>query len=210
MDLIRKAAGDPRRLGILPAAWHPPTVAHMALAEAALDGGHVDEVLLVLPRRFPHDKDFSGVGLEDRLRLLCAAAERNPRFSVGVSDGGLFTEIAAEARRHYGAAELWFVCGRDAAERVANWDYGHPDAFRRMLDRFGLLVASRGGDYEPPRELASRIKRLTMPAGWDDVSSSEVRERIRSGEAWEHLAPPEIVAMVRTLYGAAKTQTSKA
>lgn len=210
MDLIRKAPGDPQRLGILPAAWHPPTLAHMALADSALEGRYVDEVLLVLPRRFPHDKDFSGVGLEDRLRLLCAAAARNPRFSVGVSDGGLFTEIAAEARRHYAPAEIWFICGRDAAERVATWNYGRPDAFRRMLDRFGLLVAGRRGHYQPPPELASRIKRLNMPGGWDDVSSTEVRRRIRAGQPWQHLVPPEITELVSKLYGAPKTQTSTA
>ncbi len=39
-----------------------------------------------------------------------------------------------------------------------------------------------------------------MPEGHDLVSSTEVRERIRRGEAWEHLTPQEIVERIREIY----------
>jgi len=42
------------------------------------------------------------------------------------------------------------------AERVAGWDYGQPDVFPGMLKSFGLLVASRGGDYCTPPPLSLR------------------------------------------------------
>ena len=52
MEFFRRAAGRPNRLGILPGTFNPVTVAHLALAHAALR--HVDEVVFVLPRVFPH------------------------------------------------------------------------------------------------------------------------------------------------------------
>ena len=52
IEFFRRAEGRPRRLGILPGTFNPPTRAHVALAEAAL--GEVDEALFVLPRSFPH------------------------------------------------------------------------------------------------------------------------------------------------------------
>lgn len=198
MEFLRRAPGRPSKLGILPGAFHPPTRAHLALARAAL--AEVDEVLFVLPRAFPH-KQYEGVGLPERARLVAAATDGEPRFSVGISEGGLFIEIARECRDAYGqGVELWFVCGRDAAERILNWDYGRPGAAEEMLEEFGLLVADRGGRYEPPAHLARRIRRLPLPADYSEISATEVRKRIAEGRAWAHLVPESIIEMVRQIY----------
>ncbi len=196
MVLIRRAKAGARRLGILAGGFNPPTRAHVALADAALP--RVDEVLFVVPRAFPH-KDFHGATLEQRLEMLQRLASPEPRFSLGIAEGGLFVEIAREAREHYGEAELLFLCGRDAAERIVGWDYGEPSAFSAMLQEFGLLVAQRGGGYVPPFEFASRIETLDVE-GLDEISSTEVRERVALGKEWRGLVPEAIVGMVEKVY----------
>jgi nicotinic acid mononucleotide adenylyltransferase len=70
-----------------------------------------------------------------------------------------------------------------------------------MLGEFGLLVADRGGRYEPPPDLAERIRRLPLPGDYSEISATEVRNRIRAGRPWEHLVPEPIVELVRTIYG---------
>ena len=61
--------------------------------------------------------------------MLHAALADEPAFSIAAADGGLFVEIAAECRVAYGEdAQLTFLCGRDAADRILNWDYGDPEA----------------------------------------------------------------------------------
>lgn len=199
MDLIRKASGHPGRLGILSAAFHPPTRAHIALAAAAL-AGEADEVLLVLPRRFPH-KEYGPVGLEQRLGMLKRMAEVREGLSVGVSEGGLFREIADEAAALYGASvRLRFLCGRDAAERIVNWAYEAPDCIEAQLLAYDLLVAPRQGFYTPPAHLAHAVTALRVPADWDDVSSTHVRQAIAQGASWRHLVPEDIVEDVARLY----------
>jgi nicotinate-nucleotide adenylyltransferase len=182
------------RLGILPGTFNPPTVAHLALACAALD--YVDEVLFVLPRVLPH-KQFEDAGFEQRLAMLRAATADEPRFGTLASSGGLFIEIARECRRP--GTQLFFLCGRDAAERIVNWDYGEPGAFARMLDEFELLVAARQGEYCPPPEFRERIHALPMTA-CNEVSATEVRRRIAAGEPWEHLVPAAAVPLARAAY----------
>src|SRR6266568_1101956 len=148
MQFFRRCSANPGRLGILPGTFNPVTVAHLALAAGALSV--VDEVVFVLPRQFPH-KVYSGASFAQRIELLVTALEAEGRFSVAASEVGLFAEIAAECREAYGAdARLSFLCGRDAAERIANWDYGRPGAFQEMLNGFDLLVAARSGEYCPP------------------------------------------------------------
>ena len=189
---------ETRRLGVLPGTFNPPTCAHLALAEAAL--ADCDEVLFVLPRALPH-KDYAGVGFDARLRLLETALADRSRFSIAASDGGLFLEIAAECRDAYGPdVDIAFLCGRDAAERIVGWKYEREGMLAEMFEQFSLLVARRQGEYVPPPHLASRIRCLDLEEGWDDVSATEVRERIAAGKDYRHLVPRAIAGAVSEMY----------
>ena len=199
MQFVRRPHTKPERLAILAGTYNPVTVAHLALARAALP--HTDEVVFVLPRLLPH-KNYSGASFDERLELLDIATAKEPRWSVAASDGGLFREIAAECREVYGEdVRLMFLCGRDAAERVASWDYGRPESFVEMLHDFELLVASRNGHYVPSRDTHRAIRLLDMGPDFDLVSATEVRRRLAAGGAWEHLVPLAIRDRVREIYG---------
>ncbi len=203
MDFLRRAESKPARLGVLPGTFNPVTVAHLALAQAALS--EVDEVVFVLPQLLPH-KDYSGASFQDRLEILWEATKEEPRWSVATSRGGLFLDIAMECREAYGPdIDLAFLCGRDAAERIAGWDYGRPNAFPEMLRQFGLLVAAREGVYEPPPEVGHSIRPLDIGCDFDPVSATEVRRRIAAGQPWEHLVPPAVHPRVRRVYGPLST-----
>lgn len=199
MEFFHRAVGPPpSRLAVFPGTFNPVTVAHQALVSAALV--HLDEVVLVLPRLFPH-KEYSGASFDARVRMLCATFPRNEPISVAASDGGLFVEIAAECRAAYGPdVALSFLCGRDAAERIVGWDYGQPGALAEMFRHFGLLVASRQGEYDPPPALRSAVRCLEFAGAFDHVSASAVRDAIARGQAWEHLVPEQIRDQVRRIY----------
>ncbi|MFN7923293.1 MAG: adenylyltransferase/cytidyltransferase family protein [Bryobacteraceae bacterium] len=186
------------RLGVLPGSFHPITRAHVALAQAALE--HVDEVVFVMPEQFPH-KEYEWVDLEGRLHLVRAAAREHERFSVAVSRGGLFVEIARECKEAWGAGcDPWFLCGRDAAERIMGWDYGEARVGSAVLEEFGLLVAQRQGIYKPPADAAERVRTLAIGEEWDAVSATEVRRRIAAGEPWDHLVPEAAAKLAGDLY----------
>jgi nicotinate-nucleotide adenylyltransferase len=198
MDFVRRASGNPARLGVLSAAFNPPTRAHLGLARSSLL--FVEEVVFVMPRSFPH-KDYQGVGLEDRLAMVAAATASEPRFSVAVTEGGLFIEIARECRTAYGReAEIWFLCGRDAAERIVNWQYGQPHAFEKQLEEFGLLVADRDGRYDPPEQMRGKIINLALDDNYEGISASDVRAASRAGREWKHLVADGIEDLVERLY----------
>jgi len=189
------------RLGILPSAFNPITIAHMELARRAILQYRLDEVLLTLPRAFPH-KGYIGPTFEERIEMLLAAAADEPRFSAGSTDGGLFIEIVRECREVYGrTAEFFIICGRDAAERAIAWDYARqaPAAgpFAEQIKEFQMLVAPRGGPWTVPPEYAGRIHLIAWPPELDLCSSSAIRAAIAQGRPWEHLVPPPVAAIIR-------------
>jgi nicotinate-nucleotide adenylyltransferase len=175
----------------------------VAMAQSALN--LVDEVVFVLPREFPH-KQYSGASFEDRVALLGAVAVGEPRFSVATPERGLFIDIAAELRAERGSeTRLSFICGRDAAERIVGWDYGERAALIEILLReFDWLVAARDGEYTPPPEIARWVEPLPLDEEFQRMSATQVRERIRRGEPWEHLVPPAIHREVERIYGSSQ------
>jgi nicotinate-nucleotide adenylyltransferase len=198
MEFFRRAPGQPSRLGILAGTFNPPTVAHLAMAHAALQA--VDEVLLVLPRVFPH-KAYSGASFEERIELLQLACASEPRITIASTAQGLFIDIARECRGQYGDhVRLSFLCGRDAAERIVGWDYGPGATIAGMLQVFDLLVSAREGEYQIPPEHDTVIEALRLDGRFDDVSATAVRNRINAGDPWEHLVPAQIVDAVRKIY----------
>ncbi len=187
------------RIALFPGAYNPPTVAHVEIARAALDWA--DEVVWILPRALPH-KALDAADFAFRCQMLGQISNINDAFSVATTAGGLFAEIAAEGRDAFGPSpELALVCGRDAAERAATWEYGRPGVFDEFIAEYRLLVADRAGDFQPGHQ-ANRIIRLNLRPGIAaDVSSTEVRRRMEQGLPWEHLVPPAIAAVVRDRYG---------
>ena len=198
MQFVRRAEGRASRLAVLPGTFNPITIAHLELARAALP--LVDEVVFVLPRILPH-KEYLGASFDERLEMLQAAIGDHPRFSVAAVDHGLVVEIAQECRDAYASdVRLTFLCGRDAAERIAGWDYGRPGAFGEMLRQFDLLVAGRSGEYTPPSEFRHAIRPLPLSGNFDRVSATEIRDRITRGDRWEHLVPAAIRQYIGKIY----------
>ena len=190
---------DPARVAVFPGAWNPPTVAHEAIARATLQWA--DEVVWILPRVFPH-KTFEGATFDARRRMLRELAKSGKQFSAAVSDGNLHYEIAAEARAAYPhSAEVALVCGRDAVERIATWDYGRPGVFEDLVSAHPILVAARRGEYQAAEGFERRIIPLDLGGDFDEISSTVIRQRIAEGGDWRHLVPGVIAEIVAETYG---------
>lgn len=181
---------------LLAGAWNPPTRAHLELARAALAWAR--RAVFVLPRAFPH-KPLEGAPFAQRVEWIRSLAALDPRFAAAVSEGGLFLEMAREARA-LGAHRIFHVCGSDAAARILGWDYGSLEPIGKQLEEYELLVAPRPLPFTPPPHLRARVHTLIVPASLDGVSSSEVRRRIRAGEPWRHFVPHCIAGAVESAY----------
>jgi nicotinate (nicotinamide) nucleotide adenylyltransferase len=197
LEFFREPFGRPRTIGILAGSFNPPTVAHVELAQAA--SRCVDLIVCVVPRVFPH-KEYYGATLEQRIEMLDDAGLPVPH-AIAATSQGLFIDMGRECRAHFGPEpHLSFICGRDAAERILNWDYGRPGVVEEMLREFELLVAPRGGHFEAPAHYRDRIHALKIASGHEEVSSTEVRERIARGADWEQFVPERIRERVREIY----------
>jgi nicotinic acid mononucleotide adenylyltransferase len=210
LELLSDLAEKPGRVGLLPGSYDPPTVAHVAMAEAALRD-HVDLVVLVYSvRTLPKEGEAHPPLLDEpeRIEALVRVAAAHPGSAAGLASHGLLADQATAAWARFPQAELSLVMGSDKVLQLLDpkW-YGDRDATLASL--FALaraLYAVRSGDERALRETLaapqnvrwrSRFVPLDVPPHVAAVSSREVRARIRRGEDVRNLVPPEVHALLR-------------
>ncbi|MGH9054830.1 MAG: hypothetical protein ACRDYY_03005 [Acidimicrobiales bacterium] len=163
--------------GALPGTFDPPTVAHLAIAEAAWRQGQLDRVDLVVSED-PLGKRPTVPSLADRVAVLEEVASSRPWLGVRVTALKLISDLAAS----YDAV----VLGADKWVQVVDpsW-YGGSitarDAAVAALPR--LLLASRP-PHRVPAGLPPGALLLDVDAAHAGVSSSEVR-----AGRWAWMAP---------------------
>lgn len=192
----------PGRLGVLGGAYNPITLAHLAMADAAVAAFGLHEVLFLLPQVPPH-KTIFGASLEQRLVMMQLAVEDRPYATVSLSTHGLFLDMYQGLREVYRPqTEVFFLTGRDAAERILTWQYDDAQAaLQQMFTAFQLIVCDRDGPFhlpDDPRMLPyrERIHRCVLPTSVAHVSATEVRERCKAGHPLDDLIPAAVARYI--------------
>jgi Cytidylyltransferase-like len=126
-------------VGAYPGSFNPPTVAHVAIAEAARAQAGLDRVDLIVSRS-PLGKDaVARPRLADRLAVLEAVVARRPGLAVRLTDAQLVADVAEGYDVVIVGADKWAQINDPA------W-YGGSVAARdsavRRLPR--VLIAPRG------------------------------------------------------------------
>ncbi|WP_155121600.1 hypothetical protein [Bryobacter aggregatus] len=199
MQFLREPPAASREIAVFCGAFHPPTVAHLALSQAARQ--HVDAIVWAMPESFPH-KSYDTVGRAERLQLVLKATTD----AVAVTRENLFFAVAQELRETIPAARIHLLIGEDGVRRLFEWDYGEGEDWKgeylkTHLQHTPLLSLRRQDQWVVPLEYQDSIRWLETATAHREVSSTQVRDRIASGLDWEHLVPPAIIPEVSRLYG---------
>ena len=191
------------RLGVLGGAYNPITRAHLLLARYSREQCKLDEIIFVLPRILPN-KPLVGASVELRLAMMRLAISGIPYIALGVCSHGIFLDICTALQQIYPQkSEIFFITGRDAAERIISWPYDNPAAaLARMFASFQLLVFEREGKLQLPenplvQKYLNRIHTLEMEENLDRVSSTEVRLRVSEGRSIGELVPTEVAVFIQ-------------
>ncbi len=203
----------PRSVAVLPGAFNPPTLAHLALARAARGCGF-DAVLLSVGTRTIDKESAGGLDVEERLFLLGTVTAAEDRLGVLVQNRGLYAEQAAAVRGALpSAVDVAFVVGMDKVAQIFDPRYyeDFPAALAALFERARLLVADRGEldrgelcallERAPARDYAERVSWLELESSWRFLSATRVRERLARGEVPREWLPPEVVTFLATRAG---------
>jgi nicotinate-nucleotide adenylyltransferase len=181
------------KIAIFGGTFDPIHDAHLSVAGEALAHFGLDKILFIPAAVPPHKKDRDIAGWRHRFRMVELACESNPAFEPSRLEEEQETSYTIHTlerllKKLGPDDDLFFLMGADAFADIDIW-YRKEDVFR--LVEF-IVVSRPGHQYETPEgAVVHRLESLGM-----DVSSSEIRDRIRQGDT-NVPVPAKVLAYLR-------------
>lgn len=187
-----------KKVGILGGTFDPPHHGHLLIANEVLSVLDLDEVWFMPNQEPPHKKKSVSISNEDRLHMLKLAIKGNDRFKIQTLElernGPSFTiDTMRLIKSQYKDTLFYFIIGADMIEYLPKW---------HKIDELVKLVHFVG--VERPKyshNTAYPVLFVDVPAM--NVSSSMIRERLKSGKTVRYLLPDSIIEYIEEnhLYG---------
>ncbi|HKW49953.1 MAG TPA: nicotinate (nicotinamide) nucleotide adenylyltransferase [Gemmatimonadaceae bacterium] len=200
------------RLGIFGGSFDPPHIGHLLAAVDAFESLSLDKLFFVPTSVQPLKAGMTSAAAHQRLamvRLLVGADQRFAVDSVEIDRAGLsYTVDTLETfAQRFPNAERFFLIGEDAMTAFGAWR--KPEQILRLA-KLAILRRQRAGsgsESERGRETlgAAADPDTILPAGTIalptrlvNVSSTEIRERIRRGRSIHGFVPESVAAFIET------------
>ena len=181
------------RIGILGGTFNPIHLGHLQLAEGVMKKLNLDKVIFVPSRITPLRKERQIIDPYKRYKMVKLAIEDNERFEVSryeiEKEGVSYTiETLNAFREKYKDAELFFIAGSDIAYELDRWkDFD-------KICKISTFVIARRSSFRLPK---TNLNVLTVEIETLDISSSEIRQRIKNNEEVRHLLPDKVYQYIK-------------
>ncbi len=182
-------------IGILGGTFDPVHIGHLRMADAVYKYMNLEQVMFIPAYVAPHKVGMDIAPADDRYAMTKLAIEPYSYFTVSDLElrrsGVSYTvDTLRELHRQYPEKQLYFIIGADSVEQLHTWN-----SIEEMLQLATFIGAGRPG-YEGimdnvvknlGEEARQHIMLLNTPEY--DVSSTDIRERIREGASLMNLVP---------------------
>ena len=190
------------KIGIFGGTFDPPHMGHFILASEGYAQLGLDCVFWVLTPTPPHKPDRNITAHELREKMLELVLERDPNFilsrvDIKRSPPHYAVDTLEIFEENHPDDELFYLIGGDSLRDLHLW--ARP---QQLIDRVdGLAVYSRSqanlasNQYDP--ELKGLDKKLIQIEGpLIEISSSDIRLRIREGRPYRYFLPTYIHSFI--------------
>ena len=187
------------RLGVFGGAFDPPHVAHVALAQAALEQLQLDQ-LRIFPTGQAWHKPQAMSAPEHRLAMARLAFSDLPLTVIDERElrrpGPTYTiDTLRELKAEQPGAELFLMMGEDQAMSLTRWREWEAILDLAVICMAARLSAQAGAGAAQPALPAKAQLRLLRMANMPE-SATEVRERAAAGAGIAHLVPPAVARYI--------------
>lgn len=185
------------RLAIFGGSFDPPHVGHLLAAQDALEQLSLDRIILVPAANQPLKSGHASTPAAQRLEMARLLVESDSRFEVSAVElerGGLsFTvDTLTHFARVYPDAERFLLLGADVLATFGQWR----EPVRVLeLARPVILERPDGTQANLPTGLDER-RLVRLPTRRIDVSSTEIRERVRVGKPIRGFVTDSVAAFI--------------
>ncbi len=208
-----------RSIALFGGSFDPIHAGHLAVAEAALEGFSLDQIVFIPSGIPPHKQKQRLARFVDRFAMVALACANHPQFVPSLAEAGTdfqgkqviySIDTVRRFRRTHGDGKtsLYFIVGADQFLNISKWRENNV-----LLGMCNFIVANRPGfrleklRSAVPPELSPRPDKsgAKPPPGMialkktsvyvlesvaSDVSATVIRQRVRQGKSIRGLVPP--------------------
>ncbi len=173
--------------------FNPPHIAHLISAEEVYQIFKFDKVLFIPCARPPHKNNCEIIDAHHRYNMTVLATEDNPHFEVSRIEldrpGRSYTiETVKDLKKLYGSSsEIYWIVGADAILEMTSWK-----KIDELLEICNFIGINRPGyDIRYANEnILNKIQKVDVINV--DISSSDIRRRVHSGQSIKYLVPSSV------------------
>jgi nicotinate-nucleotide adenylyltransferase len=188
------------RIGLLGGSFDPPHNGHLLAAGDAYDALSLDRLVFIPAAVQPLKARQTVAPASQRLAMVRALVEGDARFDVStieIDRGGLSytVDTLTALAEQWPHAELYWLVGADVIGSFAKWR--DP---ARIAELANLVVLTRTGngmgeDRSPDLSSLPGAPRA-LPSRRIDISSTEIRERVRAGKSIRGFVPDAVADLI--------------
>ncbi|MBL8816593.1 MAG: nicotinate (nicotinamide) nucleotide adenylyltransferase [Planctomyces sp.] len=192
------------RLGILGGTFDPVHYGHLLMAEICRQELQLERVHLLPAGNPPHKPGRKIADGHSRADMLSFGVSGMPEFVVDRRElrrqGPSFTvDTLLEFQREFPDAERYLIIGADSLRDFLTWK--SPE---RIAELATIVVCNRPGLPHPSLEqieewvgnsISKSVVLVSMPG--TDLSSTDLRDRIRSGRSIRFMTPRAVEAFIQ-------------
>ncbi len=186
-----------RKIGILGGTFDPIHIGHLVLAEQVKEKLKLDQVIFIPCFSPPHKRGRKLSPAKDRFHMTQLALKGNPFFSVSDIElkrkGLSYTvDTLKQLKNLYSDSQIYFLTGSDVLNEIHTWK--DPEKIYKLVK---VVIATRPGfdEFDPENHFAK--KSIIVKITGVDISSSQIRERVKKGQSIKYLVPLKVEEYIK-------------
>ncbi|NIQ01701.1 MAG: nicotinate (nicotinamide) nucleotide adenylyltransferase [Nitrospinaceae bacterium] len=215
-----------KKIGLLGGTFDPVHEGHLGMARDLVRIVGLDRVIFIPACQSPHKQNQSSADPAHRLNMLKIALTGRPEFQISEielerGDISYTCDTLSHFRKQFPGDDLYLIMGADTFKDFSTWKQ-----YQTLLREAHLLVATRPGHihnlsrqilrplldplsltYELQKETPGLQVYLCRETGKTltfceiqprDISSREIREKLRGGNTAKNMLPPDVEEYIIT------------
>ncbi len=186
------------KIGFLGGSFDPVHFGHLIAAQDVYEQYHFDRLFLVPAAQAPlKAQDMQSVA-EDRLAMLRAACEWDHRLEIAdyeLNKGGVSYTIDSvrHFRQQFPHDELFWIIGGDQLPLLHKWK-----DISQLAVMVEFIFLERPGHPSKPHTDISGLRLHRCDGHLIEISSSELRQRVRQGRSLNYFCPQKVIAYIKS------------
>lgn len=179
-----------KKVGIFGGTFDPIHFGHLITTQFVLEKRKLEKIIFIPSHISPHKLEIKTVADSHRFNMVQLAIENNPQFEISDyeinnSDISYTFNTLLHFKKTYNNIEL--IIGYDNLLVFDKW-YKPDEIFEEVT----VVAMNRNGNYSNNKNKFTE-KAIIIDTPVVDISSTEIRERVKSNLPINYLTPPAVV-----------------